>query len=222
MAAGSRTTTRTPLVLGVLAAVLYSNFLIDWVLRGFEGMGEVVSELESPGEPNSALLRVTDVVCAVLVVALLPWVRRVLPPGLWRELFVWSTVLFAVGAAAAAIVPEPCGPGIACDAPHQVIESAVHGYASVVSDVALFVGMFAVLIGTRRVGPRWFRMTAWWLLWIGGVISSLLFGYYHEHPDPWWAVGASQRVHILSISVWIFCLGLLASRGSPTHQPEDR
>ena len=76
-----RRTSIALITVSAVAAFLYANFIIDWVLRGFSGMGEIVSELEAPGEPNAVLLRVTDVVCAVLVVSLLPWVRGGLRSG---------------------------------------------------------------------------------------------------------------------------------------------
>jgi len=207
------------LAVAAVAAFLYSNFILDWLLRGFEGMGEIVSELESPGEPNAMLLRVTDCVVAVLVVLLAFWARAVLPPGVWREVFFWCTVLFAIGAVVAAVVAEPCGPGVTCDAPAQVEQSAIHGYGSIVSDTALFVGVFAAILSTWRTGPVWFRRTAWWLLILGGIVSSALFGWFHRTNDPTWAVGVSQRIHILSISIWIFCLGLYAARADRTEDP---
>jgi hypothetical protein len=200
------------LVVAAVAAFLYSNFVLDWVLRGFEGMGEIVSELESPGEPNAALLRITDCVCAVLVVLLASWARAALPRGVWREVFVWATVVFAIGAVAAAVVTAPCGPDIVCDAPEQVLQSDIHGYASVVSDTALFVGVLAAILATWRTGPAWFRRTAWWVLILGGVVTSLLFGWFDRTEDPEWAVGLFQRLHILSISIWIFTVGLFTAR----------
>jgi hypothetical protein len=202
---------RVVLVVAVVAAVLYSSFLIDWVLRGFDGMGEIVSELQSPGEPHAALLRVMDCVAAALVVPLAFWARRVMPRGAWREVFAWSTVLFAVGVVVAAVVTEPCGPGLVCDAPAQVTQKAVHGWASTVSDTALFVGVLAAIVATRRTGPVWFRRVAWWVLVVGGLVSSALFAWFHHTDDPAWADALTQRVHIVCISTWIFCLGLVAA-----------
>ena len=195
-----------------VAAFLYSNFILDWVLRGFEGMGEIVSELASPGEPNAALLRITDCVCAVLVVVLTYWARTAMPRGVWREVFAWSTVLFALGAVAAAVVAEPCGPDVLCDAPAQVRQSDVHGYASTVSDAALFVGALAAILATRLTGPTWFRRTAWCVLIGGGLVTSLLFGWFHRTGDPEWAAGLVQRLHVVIISIWIFTIGLFTAR----------
>ncbi|WP_426593767.1 DUF998 domain-containing protein [Cellulomonas sp. McL0617] len=200
-----------PLVAGALAALLYSNFLLDWVLRGFHGMSAVVSELEAPGEANATLLRVTDVVCAALVVALLPAVRRRLPPGIWREAFVVATIVFALGASLAAVIASPCGPGTVCDVPDAGLLTGVHDGSSIVSDTALFLGAAAVWLAVRTTGPAWFRRVAWWVVWLGGVVASAVFGWYQSTDDPAWAVGVSQRAHILSISVWIFCLGLFAA-----------
>jgi len=197
--------------IGVVAAFLYSNFLIDWVLSDFTGMGQIVSYLEAPGEPNAMLLRVTDVVCAVFVVTLLPWVRAGLRPGVWRELVVWGTVVFALGAAIAAFVPAPCGPGVLCDGAGQQLQTNIHDGSSIASDTALYAGVAAAWFATRPTGPRWFHRVAWWVFWLGGVVASILFEFFNVTGDPSWAVGVSQRVHILFISVWIVCLGVFAA-----------
>ncbi len=197
--------------IGFVAAFLYSNFLIDWVLSDFTGMGQIVSFLEAPGEPNAVLLRVTDVACAVLVVTLLPWVRAGLRPGVWREIVVWGTVVFALGAAVAAFVPAPCGPGVLCDGAGQQLQTTIHDGSSIASDTALYAGVAAAWFATRGTGPRWFHRSAWWVFWLGGVVASILFELFNVTGDPSWAVGVSQRVHILFISAWIGCLAVFAA-----------
>ena len=209
------------IVVGVVAAFLYSNFILDWVLSDFTGMGQIVSELEAPGEPNATLLRITDVVCAVLVVSMLPWVRRRLPPGWWRELSVWAMVVFALGASIAAFVATPCGPGEVCDSPSQQLQIDIHDGSSIVSDTALYVSVAAAWLATRHTGPLWFRRVAWWNFWLGGVIASIVFEYFNTTQDPAWAVGASQRVHILGISIWIVTLGVFASSAPRPTPPPD-
>ena len=127
------------------------------------------------------MLRVTDVVCAVLVLSLLPWVRAGLPRGVWREVVVWGTVVFAVGAAVAAFVPTPCGPDVACGAPSVQVQLGVHDLSSIVSDAGLYAGVAAAWLATRGTGPTWFRRTAWWLFWVGGVVSSVAYQYAQRH-----------------------------------------
>lgn len=202
---------------GAVAAFLYANFLIDWTRRGFNGMDDIVSQLEAQGQPNAMLLRVTDVVCAVLVVALLPWVRRALPRGVWRELCVWGTVVFAAGATIAAIVPTPCGPDVSCAGPGWQI--GIHDNSSIASDAALYVGVASAWLATRRTGPDWFRRVSWWVFWVGGMVTSLLFAWFNATDDPHWAPGLTQRLHIVCISAWIVCLSVLAARHRPTADP---
>ncbi len=203
------------LACGGVAALLYSNFLLDWTRRGFVGMDDIVSRLEAPGEPHAMLLRTTDVVCAVLVVILLPWVRAALPRGPWREVTVWTTVVFAFGATVAALVPPPCGPDVVCAVTQAQV---VHDINSIASDAALYVGVAAAWLSTRRSGPTWFRRAAAWVFWLGGVASSALFAYFNATGDPAWAPGLSQRAHIVCISVWLLCLTALAAH---TRSPSD-
>jgi hypothetical protein len=199
------------LLTGGLAALLYANFLLDWVLRGFAGMGDVVSELEAQGQPNALLLRATDVICALLVLSLLPWVRSGLPRGVWREVVVGGTVVFAVGAAVAAFVPTPCGPDVACAAPSVQVQLGVHDLSSIVSDAGLYAGVAAAWFATRGTGPTWLRRTAWWLFWVGGVVSSVVYRYVSATDDSSGGVGIAQRVHIVGICAWIAALSIYAA-----------
>lgn len=201
----------SPIVLtSVVAALFYSNFVLDWVLRGFEGMNIVVSHLSAPGEPNATVVRLTDFACGVLVLTLLPSLRRALPAGPWRKVVLAGTAVFAVSAALAAVVTSPCGADVSCTAPAQQAQRLIHNTASTVSDVGLYIAMAAAWFMTRRIGPRWFTRAACWLFWVGGVVATTLFGLFAQL-GPTWATGASQRVHIGGISLWILCLGLFAA-----------
>ncbi|HCB05527.1 MAG TPA: hypothetical protein DEQ43_14995 [Nocardioides bacterium] len=214
------------LVCGAAAALLYSNFLLDFTRTRYVGLYDIVSQLEAHGQPNAMFLRVTDVICVVLVACLLPWVRAALPRGAWREVVVWSTVVFGIGAATAAFVPEACGPDVTCVG--GAVQNAIHDGSSIASDTALYVGVAAAWLATRRTGPLWFARAAWWIFWIGGVVTSLLFTYFQATDNPAWAVGVSQRVHIVCISVWIMCLAVFAVQGrrpraeSPTADAPTR
>ncbi len=202
------------LVIGTAAALLYSNFLFDWVLRGFSGLDLVVSYLETPGEPNSALLRVTNVACAVLVMMLLPSLRRASPPGWTTTALLYSCVVFAVGATLAALVPMPCGLGELCSSLEERRAADFHDVASTVSEVAIFAGVAAVWWATRRDGPRWLARAAWWVFWLSGVLFTGVFVYFGLFTDHHTLTAYSQRLHILGVSVWLVCLGVVAARGA--------
>jgi hypothetical protein len=204
----------TALVLAsAVAGLFYSNFLLDWVLRGFEGMGDVVSNLSAPGQPFATVSRVTDFACGVLVLMILPSVRRALPPRPARVVVVAGTAVFAIAAAAAAVITTPCGPHADCSAPGQQLQGDIHLALSAVSDVGLYIGSAAAWVVTRRTGPRWFAVSAWWLFWVAGLVATAVFGICAE-VGPEWAAAAGQRVHIVGMSLWILCLGLLAAAAS--------
>lgn len=74
----ARRSRRRHLALALLAAVLYSNFLIDLAVSGPHEWAQQVSVLEIPGHRSATLLRITDVCAALLVLAQLPAVRRAL------------------------------------------------------------------------------------------------------------------------------------------------
>jgi hypothetical protein len=213
---------RSLMLIGCVAAVLYSNFLLDWLLRGFDGMGIVVSQLEAPGQPHATFLRVTDVLTGVLVLLLLPGVRRAMPAGGWRYLTIWATVVFAVGAIVAAVVALPCGPAQVCATLR--LQTNIHDGSSVLSDTGLFIGSAAAWFATRRAGPIWFQRAATIVFWFGGIAASAVFGYINLTQRPLWAVGTTQRIHILWISVWILCLAVYAAqrpgRGERAHLSE--
>ena len=55
------------------------------------------------------------------------------------------------------------------------------------------------------------------LLILGGGVASLLFGWFDRTKDPDWAAGLFQRLHIVSISIWIVTLGLFTARAERRH-----
>jgi hypothetical protein len=199
------------MALAVVAALLYSNFLFAWVLQGLGSTATVVSQLEVPGQPDATLLRVTDVLSAVLVLPLLPTLRHALPPGRLKLLALGAAWVFAVAALAAATVALPCGPGVACSSPRQVVQTGVHDGSTFVSDGAAFLSIAVSWWLLRDRRPRMSR-TLWWLFWIGGVVTVGVLAYAEVLDASDWLLGGAQRVHILTISIWICCLGLLATR----------
>lgn len=189
---------------GVLAGVLYSNFLLDALLSRRHDWFAVVSELEMPGYPTATLLRTTDVVCSLLVIglALVLGTGRRVRGG--ERLAAAAMVVFALGGIVAALVPLPCRPGTACPAPRQVLQDGVHDTASLVSQVAIFVSAGAIALALRKDGPRWLVWHGHATFWVGGLVGTVLLVTLDQtHPGSWQA-GLVQRLQLAWMSTWIY------------------
>lgn len=212
MTVGTRWHQRVLVTMGALAALFYANFLLHWQAGGLASFGMVISDQEAPGQPGAMFLRVTDVLCAVLVLAILPYARRALPPGVWRRTAIAMMVIFAVGAIIAAIIPAPCVQGPTCVGAQAMMQVRYHDTASTVSAFALFISMGAVWLALRGRELSWLRRFAAWDLILGGIVSSAAFGYFHSTNRPPWAVGVSQRVHVISMSIWLLALAVAGAQ----------
>ena len=67
------------LVAGTIGSFLYSNFILDYILPGHDSFFEVISELETQGNPNAGVLRTTDVIGGLLMLVPLPYVWAAMP-----------------------------------------------------------------------------------------------------------------------------------------------
>ena len=206
------------MAVGAVAAFLYSNFLLDAIFSPDHDWLAVVSDLEVPGEPTATLLRVTDVVCAVLTVSLLPWVWRALPADGWRRPAVWLTVVFAAGGILAALVPLPCAAPEVCTSAADEMQRWWHDGFSVVSATALFLGAGCVALDTRRHGPAWMHRAARLTFWVGGVVGTIVFLALGTWDPDAWQTGLAQRLQIGVMSGWIFCLALYAATAPEADQ----
>jgi hypothetical protein len=211
---------RGVVTMGLFAALFYANFLLNWQAGGLASFGMVISDQEAPGQPGAMFLRVTDVVCAVLVLAILPYARRALPPGRWCRTAIAMMVLFAIGAISAALIPVPCVQGLACVGAQAMMQVRYHDTASTVSAFALFISMGAVWLSLRGCRPVWLRQFAAWDLILGGIVSSAAFGYFHSTNRPPWAVGVSQRVHVISMSAWLLALAIAGAQAMGARDRE--
>ena len=67
--------------------------------------------------------------------------------------------------------------------------------------------------GSRReaTGPTWFRRTAWWLFWVGGVVSSIAYQYVSVTEASSGAVGIASASTSSFICAWIVALSIYAA-----------
>ena len=202
------------IVVAVVAGLAYSAFLVNvWTPSGGTDVTTVVSSLEVSG-PHAGLLRAADVVSGILVLILVPYLHRALPPGPWRPVAVWSTVVFAVAGGLSGVVPLPCAegsPGCADDASGS-LQAAVHDGLTIVSTVAILACMVAVALAVRGTGPRWLAWAGWLSFGfaaVTGIVTAL-----SDLADRDTSVGVAQRLQVLGVTVWIVLLGVyLAAEG---------
>ena len=210
-------------LIGVFAALFYSNFLLDVAFSTDHDWFAVVSELEVPGAQTATLLRTTDVLCGLLVLALLPSVWAALPVGGWRKWAVSMTAIFAITGAAAGIISLPCANEVSCSTAGDEVQRWMHDGLSIISQTTVFLGAVAIGLDTRHRGPRWVHLAAWITFWVGGVLGTIVFAYYGTTDSSSWQTGIAQRFQIGMTSAWIICLAVLAARPPVrVHRLEQR
>lgn len=200
------------IVIAVAAAVAYCSFLLDLMITGPKELAAVVSDLQVPGSATSTLMRLGDVVSALLVLPLLPFVYAGLPRGRKSISVCAFTAIFALCTAMAAIITLPCMSGEVCTSTAQNIQRWVHDAFSSVSVLAVFLGSWIVGSVTRDRGPAWLHGAARGTFWVGGVLGTAAFGYFLVVDSTSWEVGVVQRFQLVTIAAWIVCLGIFAAR----------
>lgn len=208
------------LAAGAVAAFLYANFLLDALLSPDHDWLMVVSRLEVPGEENATLLRVTDVICSAVVILLIVPALWTAPRATSRHRIAGAlTIAFAVGGILAAIVPLPCVAGVPCDSPAQHLQTLWHDIFSVASASTLFLGAGFVSLETRHDGPVWLHRFALFTFWIGGIVGTTLFLSFGWADSSSWQTGLTQRLQLICMSIWIYCLAVVAEQAWNDERP---
>ena len=105
-----------------------------------------------------------------------------------------------------------------CTSTADEIRRWTHDGLSIISQTVVFLGAAAVGLDTRQHGPVWLHRAAWITFWVGGVLGTLVFGYYGATDSSSWQTGIAQRFQIGMTSAWIICLAVFAAR----HEVRDR
>lgn len=206
-----RATQVVSVTLGVLAAVTYSDYLVDVVLQpgGVDELA-IISHLEAPGAPYSELLRAFDVAAGVFAVALVPFLLHALPRGRARWLPVLLLAVFGVCGALTGLIPDPCSnPDSGCGGSSGAAQRSLHVTLSGWTDISILLCPLLVALVTWRRGPRWVTVTssaAFALM----VLAAVVYRSY-EPLDLSIAPGVSQRLVVSSSSVWLLLVGVIGA-----------
>lgn len=211
--------TRSVVVAGTLVgAVLYSSWLLEWVLpTGLDPSRAYVSELAALDQPYGLLFRTGDLLTGVVLaatagLALTLRPRRVLTTIGWIGLAV-----FAVSTALDSRMPLACSAhaSAACAAREQaglLDESRLaHALTSVGAATAAGVSVLAVIVAAYRY--RWPHLLRW--VGIAIVVTYLLGNAWtlfaidmDGRGDEVWLLGYAQRLQLVAVTGWIVYLAL--------------
>lgn len=224
--------TRTAVIGAIaLGAVLYSSWLLEWVLpTGLDPSRAYVSELAALDQPYGLIFRTGDLLTGIVLtvaagLALTLHPRRVLTSIGWMSLAV-----FAISTALDSRMPLVCSAhaSAACAAREQagLLNDArlEHALTSVGAATAAGVSVFAFIVAAYRY--RWPH----WLRWVGiAIVVTYLIGNawtlfaidMDGRGDEVWLLGYAQRLQLVAVTGWIVYLGLCAAYGrSAATRPE--
>jgi hypothetical protein len=212
-------------VSGLLAAVLYNAYVLAHPLGSrLSTINSLVSELEVPGQPTSAVLRLADTAAGLLIVifavGLLYHLPRE-PHATFGGLFV---ALFGLASVADAAYPMTCTPSTdpSCRRAIDTLSplAQLHQRHTVSSAIAVFGVVMAMLVLSRAPAIRA------WSPWLGpasagaGILVSVV--NIAELPlialGRW--VGTLERGYLVLISVWIGVVAGYLVRDAVWRVPE--
>ncbi|MFC4606189.1 DUF998 domain-containing protein [Rhodococcus kronopolitis] len=220
--AGPRRRVRTVLVaLLVLGPILYSTWLLGWVLSSHLDQSRAyASELAALDQPWGLFYRTGDLLTGIVLTAaavLALWLRprRLLTTVGWLGLGV-----FAVATILDSRMPLDCAAhaSAACAAREQaglLDESRfLHASTSTIAATAAAVSVFAFIVAAFRYGwPNWTRWTgiAVVLTYVVGNAWTLFAIDMDGRGDEVWLLGYAQRLQLVAVTGWLGYLALIAA-----------
>lgn len=168
---------RSSVLLGALAALLYSSWPLGYVLNPAVGRHALASELEAPHQPYDWLFIVMDVLTGVLiaVVGLLQLRTRKHSATLFSAVACY--VAFGLMVAGAAVIPLSCDPQTSrCGPILHNPAIMVHGAFSIFSVLSLLIGVALVakaLYEARAAKPLKALFAGIALCWAGFGAGAL-------------------------------------------------
>ncbi len=162
---------------GLVAALLYCSWPLGYIFDPQVERYSLASELQALHHPYNWLFIVTDVLAGVLLLGVSVWLFGQAKSG-WQKLAVGTLAGFGLLVALAALTPLSCDPATKACGP-LIDNSAVlvHGFASIVSVVLLFVSLVAVHFSLKKVSAsQTLRASVLVLLfgWLLFAVGSIL------------------------------------------------
>jgi hypothetical protein len=206
----------------VLGAVLYSSWMLEWVLpTGLDPSRAYVSELAALDQPYGFLFRTGDLLTGIVLataagfgLALRP--RRLLTTIGWIGLAVFAVSTFLdsrMPLACSAHGSSECAGREEAGLLHAV--RSLHAVTSSAAATAAAVSVFAFILAAYRYG--WPRPLRWFglgvvALYSVGTVWTLFAVDMDGRGDEVWLLGYAQRLQLISVTAWIVFAALLAAQ----------
>ena len=209
---------------GLLAALTNCAFVFRPLSSSaLSPVDSFISELEVPGQPDSAFFRyaslLSGLLAAVLAIGLLVWAPRTRAGAIGC----WALVVFGVTGVVDALVPMDCAPSASaiCLRAEESGPASwpfqAHSWFDVAGSAALLVSLWFLARGLRS-SPRWRRSSetgriGFAVLTALSVLLTVMSAWYLP------GTGLVQRLVVLLTSVWLVVLSVdlldSARRGAP-------
>ncbi|SEM15026.1 DUF998 domain-containing protein [Rhodococcus maanshanensis] len=212
------------ILIGLLAlgAVLYSSWMLEWVLpTGLDPSRAYVSELAALDQPYGFLFRTGDLLTGIVLataagfgLALRP--RRLLTTIGWVGLAVFAVSTFLdsrMPLACSAHGSSECASREEAGLLHAV--RSLHAITSSAAATAAAVSVFAFILAAYRYG--WPRPLRWYGLGVVGLYTvgtvwTLFAVDMDGRGDEVWLLGYAQRLQLIAVTGWIVFAALIAAQ----------
>lgn len=213
---------RFPLVLGIIAAVLYNNWLLGpWLDNALWMHNGSVSEFSVTAQPAHLAFRMLDIAAGLLLIYLGYWLLKASSGQIFGKLLAGFTGLLGFSNILDALFVLPCSQTLssACSVPLSLslhhLQIPAHAYSSSLIGLCYF---FAPLFGLIYAYQAKLRRLAVFsaLIVIDSVYSlvATLVEYFRNGGPTTKANGASQELEMAMIGIWLVICVWEVSRSS--------
>ena len=192
--------------LAFLAAVIYCSWPLGYVLNPrVSDSGGLASELGAIGQPYNWVFIVGDVIAGVLIMIITGMLlKKMLKRQTWLVAVLVCYALFGLFTLIDALLPMSCDPSIAKVCPSIAHDPLliVHGMASILASVFLFLSALFVWWQFRATPAAWFTST----IMVGYVVFGVASFIFFFVPGPG---SLSQHYYITLCSLWAVALPVI-------------
>ncbi|MFJ9854824.1 DUF998 domain-containing protein [Streptomyces sp. NPDC101150] len=199
------------------AAFLYNDWLLQFLVpTGLPQADSYVSETFAADQPYRLLFSAVELTCVGAVIVGAGLAARSAPRG--PALAGWGAVIaFGAFSVLDVLLPMGCAPSVERGCPPDNIQ---HTTTSGLVEFALFASMAMFGLAARRPGTAPASVAGRsvpWLLPVSMALAIATIGPYLGHPG---GQGIAQRIHLVTIGVWLLLLAAEAHRRPVVRKPD--